>query len=173
MKKYIICIVVIAVIAGFYSCKKDNTGQTVNQQEDEMMVRSKKVISLIQQFEMKMNSTLKSGDLIELDSAVWNMEALQNYGYAYPDSSTKDFSHMKSYYTIAVDANNKVLMSDVQVVNSFMEDTLLYQLSLFPEEVVCMKFWDVTTDSVVGTTAFLSANMQILHQMKILWLVWV
>lgn len=157
MKKYIISIIVIAIIAGFYSCKKDNTKQAINQQENEVLLHNKKVISLIQQFKTKMNSTLKKGDLTELDSAVWNMEALQNYGYAYPDSSTKNFTHIKSYYTITVDANYKVLMSDVQELHNLMEDTLLYQLSQFPEEVACMKFWDVKTDSVVGTTAFLSA----------------
>lgn len=157
MKKYILGIIVIAIIAGFYSCKKDNTGQAISEQENEMMLRSKKVILLIQQFDAKMHSTFKSGELIDIDSAVWNMEALQNYDYAYPDSSTKEFVHNKSYYTIPVDANNKVLMSDVQVVNGLMEDTLLYQLSQFPEEVKCMKFWDVTTDSIVGRTAFLSA----------------
>ncbi len=144
-------------MTAIYSCKKENTDQAVKQQ-DEMMVRSKKVVSLIKQFDEKMNSNLKTGELIDLDSAVWNMEALQNYDYAYPDSSTKDFVLMKSHYSIAVDANNKVLMSDVQVVNGLMEDTLIYQLSQFPEEVKCMKFWDVALDSVVSTTAYLSAT---------------
>ncbi len=49
-------------------------------------------------------------------------------------------------------------MTDVQTVNQQMEDSLLYQLSLFPEEVKCMKFWDVNADSIVGTTAYLSAT---------------
>lgn len=122
-----------------------------------MQLHNNKIISLIQQFEEKMHSSFKSGEMIDIDSAVWNMEALQNYGYAYPDSSTKEFIHKKSYYTIPIDVYSKVLMSDVQVVNSLMEDTLAYQLSQFPEEVKCMKFWDVTTDSIVGSTAFLSA----------------
>ncbi len=155
MKKIIF--VLLAVMALTYSCKKDVSDIEENQTNTEI-VKNNEVINLIKQFETKMQSTLKSGEYIDLDSAVWNMEALQNYSYAYPDSSTRDFVVLKSYYTITVNSNNKVLMTDVQAVNQLMEDTLLYQLSQFPEEVKCMKFWDVNADSVVGTTAFLSAT---------------
>jgi len=145
------------ILTTTYSCKKD-ISDLQSSQSDEIVSKNNVIIKLIKQFETKMHSNFKSGESIDLDSAVWNMEALQNYSYAYPDSSTKDFVVMKSYYTIPVNSSNKALMSDVQTVNQLMEDTLLYQLSLFPEEVKCMKFWDVNADSVIGTTAYLSAT---------------
>lgn len=157
MKKYILSIMVIAIMAGIYSCKKNSANQP-SAQEDEMMVRSKKVISLIKQFDAKMNSTLKAGETIELDSAVWNMEALQNYDYAYPDSAAKDFEMFKSYYTIPIDANGMVLVSDVQVVNEQMEDTLLYYLDQIESEIKHMRFADVVLDSAVGSTGYLSVT---------------
>jgi hypothetical protein len=43
-----------------------------------------------------MKSTLKTGERIEVDSAVWNMEALQNYTYANPDTAVKDFISIKN-----------------------------------------------------------------------------
>ncbi len=158
MKKLLFALIMLGIIlTTIYSCKKD-VSDLQSSQSDEIVLKNNDIIKLIKQFETKMQSNLKSGESIDLDSAVWNMEALQNYSYAYPDSSTKDFVIMKSYYTIPINSSNKVLMSDVQTVNQQMEDTLLYQLALFPEEVKCMKFWDVNADSIIGTTAYVSAT---------------
>jgi len=158
MKKYLLGIIILGILlTTTYSCKKD-VSDLQKSQPDEIALKNNDIVKLIKQFETKMQSNLKSGESIGLDSAVWNMEALQNYSYAYPDSSTKDFAIMKSYYTIPVNSNNKALISDVQIVNQEMNDTFLYQLSLFTEEVKCMKFWDVNADSVVGTTAYISAT---------------
>ena len=95
MKKYLISILVIAITIGIYSCKKENTNQPTNN-NDELMVKSTKIIALIKQFDEKMKSTLKTGERIEVDSAVWNMEALQNYTYANPDTAVKDFISIKN-----------------------------------------------------------------------------
>ncbi len=158
MKKYILSIIVIAIIAGVYSCKKESTNQTFTQ-EDEMMVRSKKIITLINQFDEKMNSNLKSGELIGIDSAVWNMEALQNYNYAYPDSAAKDFNVTKSNYTINVDANGSVLIDDVQIVYNEMEANLVDDLNEIPSDVKNMRFADVALDSIDNGIGYLSVTL--------------
>jgi len=145
---------------GFIPVKKENTNQSFTQ-EDEMMVRSKKIISLINQFDEKMNSNLKSGELIELDSAVWNMEALQNYNYAYPDSAAKDFDVTKSNYTIDVDANGTVLIDDVQLVYNEMEANLVEDLNEIPGDVKHIRFADVAIDSIDTGIGYLSVTLGI------------
>jgi hypothetical protein len=158
MKKYILSIIVIVIMIGFYSCKKEKASQTFTQ-EDEMMVRSKKIISLINQFDEKMNNNLKSGELIGLDSAVWNMEALQNYNYAYPDSAAKDFNVTKSNYTIDVDANGTVLIADVQLVYNEMEANLVDDLNEIPSDIKHMRFADVALDSIDNGIGYLSVTL--------------
>jgi hypothetical protein len=92
MKKLILSIFVISLIVGVYSCKKDSNHQLPNQQqENEMMKRGKKVVSIIRSFQEKMAGDLKSGGSISLDSAIWNMEAALNYNYARPDSASANF----------------------------------------------------------------------------------
>ena len=113
MKKFLLSIFVISLMVGVYSCKKDSNQQIPNQQQDgEMMMRSKKVIALIHNFEQKMNDALKSGETISLDSAIWNMEASLNYTYADPEEAIGVYSFSKSNYTLEVDANGEVTMGD-------------------------------------------------------------
>lgn len=146
------------ILSGFFSCNKDNIKQPVSQ-DDEMLARSKQVITLIKTFNEKMKSNLKSGEKISIDSSVWNMEALQNLTYAFPDSAMNDFKVMKSNYTIGVDDYGMVLMSDVQLVYTQMEDNLLYNLGQIQNDTKILRFSDVALDSIVGRTAYLSATL--------------
>ena len=138
------------------SCKKENIHPT-STYSDEMILHSNKIVSLIKQFDEKMSSTLKSDEKIELDSAIWNTEALQNYTYAFPDSSTKDFIVFNSNYTLAVDANGMVWLSDVQALNNQMEVDYQSNLNSLQSEVKLMHFCDVVLDSVEGNTAYISS----------------
>ena len=138
------------------SCKKENTQPTLNT-GDEIVNYSSKVLSLIKKFDQKMNSILKEDEKIELDSAIWNVEALQNYTYAFPDSSTKEFYVFRDYYTLDVNANNKVWLSDVQDLNDEMETDYQSNLNSLQSEVQLMHFCDVVLDSVEGNTAYISA----------------
>ncbi|MCF8349214.1 MAG: hypothetical protein K9G61_10420, partial [Bacteroidales bacterium] len=123
MKKYFILIVSIILALGMGSCKKDVSTQPETL-KDEQTVQSKQIISLIENFKAKLSNPLKSDETLSLDSAVWNMEALQNYEYANPAEATKDFEAAKSNYILNLDENGQVLMSDVQTVYAQMEDTL-------------------------------------------------
>jgi len=158
MKKYIVIIIFAVMAIGVTSCKKDNTNKPANQ-NDELIAKSKKVISLIKKFDGKMSSNLKSGEVIGIDSAVWNMEALQNYEYANPGEATKDFDVAKSNYTLDLDENGQVLMSDVQAVYAQMEDTLTLKLEQIPGDEKVVRFSDVALDSIEGNTAYLSTTL--------------
>jgi len=59
--------VVMAVVVT--SCKKEIPDLV--SYEDEMTVHSKNVLSLIKNFDDKLESNLKTGELITIDSAVW------------------------------------------------------------------------------------------------------
>ena len=158
MKKYIVIIIFAVMAIGVTSCKKDNTNKPVNQ-EDELMARSKKVISLIKNFDGKINSNLKSGEVMGIDSAVWYLEALQNFEYANPGEATKEFKTVKSNYTLDLDANGIALFSDVQAVYAQMEETLTLQLSQIPGDEKVVHFSDVALDSIEGSTAYLSTTL--------------
>jgi hypothetical protein len=155
MKKFNLCIIVILLMVGLFSCKKDTIVQQQTQ-EGEVMMRSKKVIALIHNFEQKMNEALKSGETISLDSAIWNMEASLNYTYADPEEAIGEYSFIKSNYTLEVDANGVVSMSEVQAVYSLMEQDLGNDLKSGNDEVII--FSDVALDSISGGTAYLSGT---------------
>jgi hypothetical protein len=123
---------------------------------NEMIPHNNKVLTLIKQFDEKLNSSFKSDEKIEADSAVWNIEALQNYTLAYPDSAAKDFKVIKTTYTVPVDANGMILMTDVQTVYDLMESDLITSLDLIESEVKYIRFSDVALDSIIGGTAYMS-----------------
>ncbi len=158
MKIRITTILMAILVIGITSCKKDNADQQASQ-DDELMAKSKKIISLIESFNSKINSPLKTDEVIGIDSAVWNMEALQNYEYANPTEATKEFEVTKSSYILDVDANGMVLMSDVQAVYAQMEDTLADKLEQIPSDEKVVHFADVSLDSIEGNTAYLSTTL--------------
>ncbi len=153
--KTILSIAIVLAISS-YSCKKSNLSDSKSQSGEASY--SSKIITRINNFQQQLELGFKSGTGITLDSAIWYMEAGVNYDYAHPDSASANLGVMKSYYTLAVDAYNNVLMSDVQTTYNFIEDTLLYQYSLIPNSYKHVVFSDVRTDSVVSGTAFISVN---------------
>ncbi len=155
MKNFFLYIIVVLLFVGFNGCKKEAINQQPTQ-DDEMMVRSKKVVSLIRQFNQKLESSLKTSETISLDSAIWNMEASLNYNYADPEEAVGEYSFNKSNYTIEVDADGEVSMADVQTVYTLMEQDLGNSFKSGDETVVI--FSDVALDSVIGGTAYLSGT---------------
>lgn len=150
-------VIMLMISFAFTSCKKDEAVPAGQDKKIELSNHSKKVLSLIKQFEQKMNSTLKAGDKIYIDSVVWNSEALQNYNYAIPDTSTRDFIVYKANYTLSVNANNMAYLTDVQTLNSQMETDIQNQLESIDSEETYMRFCDVVLDSIVSNTAYITA----------------
>ena len=140
-----------------YSCKKEISEPPASF-EDEMTAHSKNVLSLIKGFENKMESNFKTGELLELDSAIWYTEALQNYEYAHPDSGSKNFVVFETQYTLAVSPGGMVLMDDVEALYSQMETQLLAELAGISDPVRFLAVTDVALDSVIGNTAHLSVS---------------
>ncbi len=153
LNKLSVILVVMLIIVS--SCKKDNIRQAGF--IDNNTAYANMIVNRIDNFRIQMHSTERSGDMMLLDTAIWNLEALITYDKAYPDSASKDFKTMKSYYTLTLDANNMVTEAEVQQVYNLMLDTLNYQLSLFNDDVKFAVFSDVELIEVVGNTAHIMA----------------
>ncbi len=148
-------VIIVAAMIFAVSCNKQTMTKENKTGQDSY---SKMVTQRIVNFQQQMQSTYKSGTTLSLDSTVWDLEALiTNYG-AYPDSVAKNFTLKHARFTIQVDANNMVTMSDVQALYQRMIDTINVQLAGINSNVKFMNFSDVQQDSVVGNTAYLSTN---------------
>ena len=160
MKNIMRTMAVLVLLTGLLivACKKDEPVQVKQNTNTGLDDHSTKVLALIKTFDTKMNSTLKGDELIELDSVIWNVEALQNYSYAFPDSSTRDFLVFSDTYTLSIDQNQMVLLSDVQALQSQMESDYLDHYNSINEVEKVLHFCDVALDSVLGSTAYISAT---------------
>jgi len=154
--KLILSFAIVLAIT-MYSCKKD-LSEPHHSPENELMTHSQKVLSLIRAFDNKLESSLKTGGLITLDSAVWYTEALQNYEYAHPDSGSQDFIVFKSQYTLAVSPGGLVLMDDVETLYGLMEVQFLADIAVVSDPVKFLVIADVALDSTVGNTAHISVS---------------
>jgi len=159
MKNIMRTMAVLILLSGLLivACKKDEPMQVNHKTNTELDDHSTKVLNLIKTFDAKMKSTLKGDERIHIDSVVWNSEALQNYNYAFPDTSTKNFIVYREDYTLSVNASNMALLSDVQSLNTQMEDDILDKLEEIDSEEVFLRYCDVVLDSIVSNTAFITA----------------
>jgi len=144
-------VILVVMLITITSCKKDNLQQAGF--TDNNTAYANMIVNRIDNFRTQMNSTERSGDMMLLDTAIWNLEALITYDKAYPDSASKDFKTLKSYYTLTLDANNMVTEAEVQQVYNLMLDTLNYQLSLLDDDVKFAVFSDVELVEIEGNTA--------------------
>jgi hypothetical protein len=84
------------LVVVLHGCKKESANFQ-NENANKQINESKMIVSKINNFREMMDSNLKSGGAMTVDSAVLNLEALINYDYAIPDSSSKDFTLLDSY----------------------------------------------------------------------------
>jgi hypothetical protein len=148
--------ILLAVLAvATTSCRKETTTKD-DSSFDELLKQSMITIRMIESFESQLNGNLKTGQLIEVDSAVWYAEALQNYAYAHPEIAFDDFVRTKTAYTLTVDQNQMATMTAFETMYDQMEADLLAELEQIPSEEKNLRFADVRLDSLLGSTAYIS-----------------
>ncbi len=139
---------------GLLSCTKDQTNPTNN----EMYAESFKLYRSLKTFEQKLDNAdlLKSGELVEVDSLVWYVEALINYQYAVPDQAFEKFIRNQSYYSLEMSGSLMVPLNEALLLYEFIE--LLYEdeLEQIPSDEKQLRLTDVALDSITGNTAHLS-----------------
>ena len=127
-------------------CKKrDNEISTQQPAKHELSQRDKKVLSLVENFKANLNSKLKDGEEISIDSAIWYIESTMNIYYARNDNVIQSFTD-STFVTIPLRPNNLVRMSDVDAAYQALIDSLTvhYQKIEFDEEKVLFADISVT-----------------------------
>ncbi len=157
MKKIIFILSIAATVAiVFHSCKKE---KNINLKDEPTEASySQQVMERIIGFGDKMNSSMKSGGDMHIDTAVWNLEALISYENAYPDSSSRDFITVESYYTLHVNGDSIAIERDIQEVYQLMLDSVDYHLSQINASMKFLVFCDVELTEIIGNTAYVQAT---------------
>lgn len=86
-KRLIATLMLAALLTVFYSCNKENN--TKNKAEL-MMIKSDDLNYYLLQFKAKMQSLSKNNEALELEDALWHLEAMLNYTYGDADYQTSD-----------------------------------------------------------------------------------
>jgi hypothetical protein len=149
--------IIIPLLALFvYSCKKEQEPMT-NPVDQAQLEKSQQIIRQIEGFDTKLNSNLKSGESISVDSLVWYTEALENYNHARPDLAYENFVVNKTTYTVTHN-NGSLSLTDAADVYANMQTDLANEMADLEGSDNYLKLTDVALDSVQGNTAFLSAS---------------
>jgi len=149
--------IIIPLLALFvYSCKKEQEPMT-NPVDQSLIEKSQQIIRQIEGFDTKLNSNLKSGENISVDSLVWYTEALENYNNARPDLAYENFVVIKTTYTATLD-NGNLSLTDAADVYANMQTDLANEMAELEGSDNYLKLTDVALDSVQGNTAYVSAS---------------
>lgn len=128
-----------------------------NPVDQSLIEKSQQIIRQIEGFDNKLNSNLKSGETISVDSLVWYTEALENYTHARPDLAFENFVVNKTTYTVNLD-NGSLSLTDAANVYANMQTDLENEMAELEGGDNYLKLTDVALDSVQGNTAYVSAS---------------
>lgn len=160
MKKFYILIGVLAGIAvAMLACKKDSepVANSANPNPPETQAVLDRVNAFRSQIEYyKANPAVKDGETENIDDAIWDIEALFNFTYAYPELS---YSRTVSYdTTLYLPVNDKqVLLTDLTVFYGQMYEAisdLYHKTELSDKQFLIL---DVEAGELHGNT--LSVNL--------------
>lgn len=155
MKTYIKYILGISLLIISFSCRKDGSDITIPSTTDNSN-NNKKILSLIHSYGEKMNSNLKSTELIEIDSVIWYTEALLNYNFSRPEILFKYFEVFKSNYTIPTEENELISLNYAQGFYHHAETSLANEYDQIPYDEKYLRFSDIVLDSIFEDNAYLS-----------------
>ena len=108
------------------SCKKEQTTTETAQGEATLA----RIMDFKQQVDYyKANPDVKDGEAVTLDEAIWNIEALFNLTYSYPELSYGRTETADTVLYLPVGADNTVLLTDLTVFYGQMYEVVrnLYQ----------------------------------------------
>ena len=117
-KLFTLLIIGVLLSVGFVACKKDKITEPLTNDEKQEIYDSKtnQIVQRIKRFDNQLKEikqgTYRGDNYINADSAIWNIEALFNTTYSFPD---KKFVEKKVHeLSFEIDVNNDMLsMKDV------------------------------------------------------------
>jgi len=122
LKTLLLAVVMVALA----SCEKEQTNTELVQGEATLA----RIMDFKQQVDYyKANPAVKDGETMTLDEAIWNIEALFNLTYAYPELSYGHTVTADTVLYLPVGAGNTVLLTDLTVFYGQMYDVVrgIYQ----------------------------------------------
>jgi hypothetical protein len=145
-KIYNICLFVGVIALMLSACKKDNQNQIVQNTGEEIYWTAEdlKIQNNILSFQDKIkNNSFKSGETLELDSAVWYLEALMNYNYSTPDSSFVNLT-VDTTFEFNLPVNDDLVdFSNLSEAAFAMEEHIVNYLNNMPNSIKFMVVADV------------------------------
>jgi len=110
--------VAIATMAVFYSCGKQDTGNPSKLETPALSDQDVKINNLIKSFRAKMdylrvNPEYKSGEVVEVDSAIWYLEATINYSHTFPNDYYGQMKIDTTYLPLVLNSDG---MADLEEV---------------------------------------------------------
>lgn len=158
-----ILVIFILVTFVFLSCRKDDTSvkQSPDGVSQSQLDYSKSVVAKINAFRDKMNSPLKTEEMMTLDDAIWNIEALVNADIAEQGQPTSDQIIFESNHAFTLDENGMISDDQVQQILEDVIDEINSQEAQIETEEKYVKFIDIdlsndenNNEVIVATTGF-------------------
>lgn len=111
----------VVIVLTMASCNKEQTNTELAQGEATLA----RIMDFKQQVDYyKANPAIKDGETMTLDEAIWNIEALFNLTYAYPELSYGHTVTADTVLYLPVGAGNTVLLTDLTVFYGQMYDVV-------------------------------------------------
>lgn len=124
-------IVIVATTAAFLiGCKKDDSTTTAaDTPTANELARGEATLAKIMDFKQQMeyykaNPAIKDGETVTLGEAIWNVEALFNLTYAYPELSYGRTVTADTVLFLPLQADNTVLLTDLTVFYGQMYEVI-------------------------------------------------
>jgi hypothetical protein len=148
MNKFIKYAALLAILslAMLFSCQKNEDVGVDTTQQFEMTESAQLVYNKLVAFKQALDNPQKSTTSMQLDSAEWYVEAFYNVTQGYPDSLFGKFEVDTMYYTLPLDENQMVGISDLGLLLDNMENHLNSLLAQTGPEVAHMVVGDVVVD---------------------------
>ncbi len=130
--KFITCLCIFALVAGVIvmnSCTKENSAITETKENYDLSVKDGKINRLIKDFINKMeylneNPSLKSGEEVPADSALWYLSATINYMHSFPNEFYLGFELDTSYLTVTKNSIGNIDLLELTTKFSEMKENV-------------------------------------------------
>ena len=142
MKKVSVTLAALVLVAlsivGVVSCQKEGTHEVLNNSNKK---QCDKTLQKINDFKNQVeyyntNPGSKDADYISVEESIWNLEALFNYAYAYPELCYGRTVAVDTVLSLPISGNDSVLISDLAEFYNQMFQTvnLIYQSVTLPNK---------------------------------------
>ena len=134
MKKLLFLLVFMGLaVAVFYSCKKDGLNNQQPNSKKTYTAEEMQIWRNLTNFNQKVKTGVRDEEFISPDSAMWYLEALYNATQT-TDTTFNDLFTFERTYSLAVNENGTVNMSDVVLVYNQMLSDLNSEFSQLTED---------------------------------------